>query len=324
MAAALQGWRSQAIYLGVAATFAVLMIGGITFVAIRHFRNYTVLAHERRERTEASVRHKATEFVLRETERVRQLLTKQKVQLDAALENMSQGLIMVDADARMLICNQRYIDMYGLSPEIVKPGCTFRELIEHQAGIGLIKGSVGETVEKILAVIAQGAPASDLRALADGRMISVSLHPMAEGGCVATHQDVTEQHRAQRDTARAQKFLLTVIESVPSTIVVKDARTLKYLLMNRAAEQFYGFVRAEMMGRTSHDLFPKETATMIVAYDKKLLESSGQLNLGAHSVWTRNGPRVVTSRQVAIRDENGRPMFLLNIMEEVSERSSAN
>jgi len=323
MAAALEGWRSQATYLGVAAAFAVLMIAGITGAAIRNFRNSTVLVHERRERTDESVHHKATEFVLRETERVRQVLTKQKLQLDAALENMSQGLIMLDGSARMLICNQRYIDMYGLSPEIVKPGCTFQQLIEHQAEIGLIKGSVGETVERILAVIAQGEPASDLRTLADGRMISVSLHPMAEGGCVATHQDVTEQHRAQRDTERAQKFLLTVVESVPSIIVVKDARSLKYLLFNRAAEKFYGFVRAEVMGRTSHELFPKETATMIAAYDKKLLESSGQLNLGAHSVWTLNGPRDVTSRQVAIRDESDRPMFLLNIMEEVSERTSA-
>jgi PAS domain-containing protein len=213
-AAVLKAWRGQAIYLGGAAAFAVLMIGGITFVAIRHFRNYAILARERRERAEAAVQHKATEFVLRETERVHQLLIKQKVQLDAALENMSQGLIMLDGDAQMLICNQRYIDMYRLSPEIVKPGCTLRELIEHQVGTGLIKGDIDEIVERRLAATAEGKPSSDLRSLADGRMILVSLHPMAGGGWVATHQDVTEQHRAQRDTERAQKFLLTVIESV--------------------------------------------------------------------------------------------------------------
>jgi PAS domain S-box-containing protein len=318
-AAALNGWRGQAVYLGVAAAFAVLMIGGITFVAIRHFRNYAILARERRESANAAVQHKATEFVLRETERVHQLLTKQKVQLDAALENMSQGLIMLDGNARMLICNQRYIDMYGLSPEIVKPGCTLKKLIEHQAEIGLIKDDVDQTVQRILASIAQGQPASNLRSLPDERMISVSSQPMPGGGWVATHQDVTEQHRAQRDAERAQKFLLTVIESVPSTIIVKDARSLRYLLINRAGERFYGFARAEVIGRTSHDLFPKNTAAMIVAYDKKLLESSGQLNLGEHTVETRNGPRVVTARQVAIRDESGRPMFLLNIVDEISD-----
>jgi PAS domain S-box-containing protein len=103
------------------------------------------------------------------------------------------------------------------------------------------------------------------------------------------------------------------------TIVVKDARSLRYLLINRAGEKFYGISRGEVMGRTSHDLFPKETAAMLVAYDKKLLESSGQLNLGPHTIETTNGPRVVTAKQVAIRDENAKPMFLVSILEEVGE-----
>src|SRR5206468_569598 len=92
----LDGWRSQAIYLGFAAAVAVLMIAGVTFLSIRSFRHYATVSRERRERTDTAAHHKATEFVLREAERVRQLLTKQKAQLDAALENMSQGLIMLD------------------------------------------------------------------------------------------------------------------------------------------------------------------------------------------------------------------------------------
>src|SRR5262245_27712503 len=113
----LDGWRRQAIYIGVAAALALVMIAGITFGAIRRFQSYTILSRERRELDEATVRHKATEFVLRETERVQKLLTNQKTQLDAALENMSQGLIMFDGNGQVLICNQRYIDMYGMSPE---------------------------------------------------------------------------------------------------------------------------------------------------------------------------------------------------------------
>jgi len=319
MSSALAGWRSQALYLGISAAFAVLMISGISVLAIRHFRSHSEMARERRERVDAAVQHKATEFVLRETERVHKLLTKQKVQLDAALDNMSQGLIMVDGDAKMLLCNRRYIEMYGLTPEIVKPGCTMKKLIEHQLKVGVITGNADEILERIQAVIARGTPSSDLRTLADGRIISVSAQPMEGGGWLSTHQDITEQQRAERETQRAQTFLLTVLESVPLTIVVKDARSLRYLLINRAGEKFYGISRGEVMGRTSHDLFPKETAAMMVAYDKKLLESSGQLNLGAHTIETANGPRVVTAKQVAIRDENAKPMFLVSILEEVGE-----
>lgn len=321
MSAVLAEWRSQALYLGTVATFAVLMIAGIAVLAIRHFHNYSIRAQERRERVDASVQHKATEFVLRETERVHKLLTKQKVQLDAALENMSQGLVMLDGNHKMLLCNRRYIEIYGLSPEIVKPGLTLRKLIEHQLEVGVVAGNADEIVQRILAFIARGNPSSDLRTLADGRIISVSAQPMEGGGWLSTHQDITEQQRAERETQRAQKFLLTVLESVPLAIAVKDARSLRYLLINRAGEKFYGMSRGEVMGRTSHDLFPKETAAMMVAYDKKLLESSaGLLNAGPHTVETPNGPRVVTARRVMIRDENAKPMFLVSIIEEVGEQ----
>jgi PAS domain S-box-containing protein len=319
----LGAWRTQAIYLGGAATFAVLMIAGIAVVSIRYVRHYATLSRARRERDEANIRQKATEYVLRETERVHKLMTNQKLQLDAALQNMSQGVIMLDGNARVRVCNQRYIDMYELSPEVVQPGCTLQRLIEHQAELGLIAGDEDDFVAKILAAIAQGKPVSEMRALADGRIISVSSQPMADGGWVATHQDVTQYYRAQRDAERSQKFLLTVLESVPSNIVVKDATSLRYLLINRAAENFYGFSRAEVVGRTSHELFPKSTAAMMVAYDKKLLQSSGQLSLGDHTIETRNGTRIVTAKHVVIRDENARPMFLVSIVEEVSEQSNS-
>src|SRR5215467_2475475 len=324
MSTVLGGFRRQALYLGIAAALAVLMISGVTVVAIRYLRNYSVMARERRERVDAAVEHKATEFVLRETERVHKLLTKQKVQLDAALDNMSQGLVMLDGNHKMLLCNKRYIEMYGLSPEVVKPGCTLKALIEHQLEVGVVTGNADEIVERILALIGRGTASSDLRTLADGRVISVSAQPMEGGGWLATHQDITEQQRAERETERAQKFLLTVLESVPLAIAVKDARSLRYLLINHAGEKFYGMNRGEVMGHTAHDLFPKETATMLVAYDKKLLESSaGALNLGPHTVVTRNGPRVVTARRVMIRDENAKPMFLVSIIEEVGEPKRA-
>ncbi len=49
-----------------------------------------------------------------------------------ALNNMTQGVVMVDDKERVLVCNERYVAMYGLSPEIVKPGCTLRDLIKNR------------------------------------------------------------------------------------------------------------------------------------------------------------------------------------------------
>ena len=49
---------------------------------------------------------------------------EQKLQMDAALDNISQGLLMFGADGRLILCNRRYLELYGLSPDIVKPGLT--------------------------------------------------------------------------------------------------------------------------------------------------------------------------------------------------------
>ena len=53
---------------------------------------------------------------------------------------MSQGLLMFDSSKRIVICNRQYIEIYGLSPEIVKPGCTFRELHCHRKENGKLRG----------------------------------------------------------------------------------------------------------------------------------------------------------------------------------------
>ena len=57
--------------------------------------------------------------------------TRREQQLEFAINNISVGICMFDADARIILCNQRYMDMYGLSPDVVKPGCSLEELLQH-------------------------------------------------------------------------------------------------------------------------------------------------------------------------------------------------
>ena len=71
-----------------------------------------------------------------ERRRAEQQLREQKLQLDTALNNMSQGLNMFDASGRLVVCNERYLQMYGLSPDVVKPGCTVDELVQARIASG--------------------------------------------------------------------------------------------------------------------------------------------------------------------------------------------
>ncbi|HLA20768.1 MAG TPA: PAS-domain containing protein, partial [Pseudolabrys sp.] len=83
-------------------------------------------------------------------------LRAQNRRLSNAIDNMSQGITMFDAQGRIVLCNRRYIDMYKLSPQIVRPGCSLYELIQHRKETGLFSGDVDAYCRKILDVMHKG------------------------------------------------------------------------------------------------------------------------------------------------------------------------
>ena len=124
-------------------------------------------------------------------------LAKQNVRFDTALNNMLQGLIMFDADERIVVCNEHYIEMHGLSREIVKPGCSLRELLRHQAETGHFKRNIEQYRAELLRELAKGKIVTFVVETKDGREVSVTNKPMVGGGWVATHKDTTERRRTE-------------------------------------------------------------------------------------------------------------------------------
>jgi diguanylate cyclase (GGDEF)-like protein len=110
---------------------------------------------------------------------------------------MSQGLLMFDGQTRLVLCNERYIEMYDLSADIVKPGCTLRQLVDHRKELGSFTGNPEQYCRDVLLDVAKGAMWTRIVDLDDGRTISVVNRPMPGGGWVATHEDITERKRAQ-------------------------------------------------------------------------------------------------------------------------------
>ena len=134
---------------------------------------------------------------LTEIKRAETKLLDQKQQTETAINNMSQGLLMFDAEGRMVLCNRRYIEMYDLSSDIVKPGCTLRELIAHRQEKGLFSEDVDQYCQELIRGIAEGKTLTRIFELSDGRIIHGENRPMRGGGWVATHEDVTERRQAQ-------------------------------------------------------------------------------------------------------------------------------
>jgi diguanylate cyclase (GGDEF)-like protein/PAS domain S-box-containing protein len=253
--------------------------------------------------------------------RVRRQLKEQNMQLDGAINNMIQGLCMFDAQNRLLVWNERYRAMYNIDPARIWRGCGIRELLEARIAAGTFPLDPGCYENKLRAALKQGETFTLNIELADGRIIAVVNQPMKGGGWVATHEDITERKRAERDLEQTRSFLDTIIENVPSPIIVKDAESLRYLLINRAAERYLGVDRAKMLGKRAGEVMPAVSADHIEAEDRRLIESREILFLDEHALLTPgNGTRIVTTTRLPVKGADGKPQYLISLIRDLTDR----
>ena len=132
-------------------------------------------------------------------------LRVQNRRLVDAIDNMSQGLNMFDAQTRIVLVNRQYLDMYKLSPDIVKPGCTLRELIEHRKETGLFVDDVDAYCRRIIDNMKNGNSTPHYVQASDGRIVLAKNEPLPGGGWVSTHEDVTERRRAEEERAASRE-----------------------------------------------------------------------------------------------------------------------
>jgi diguanylate cyclase (GGDEF)-like protein/PAS domain S-box-containing protein len=168
---------------------------------------------------------------------------------------------------------------------------------------------------------------------ADGTKLHVAVYSRTlnyenrDARLVAIH-DITDRKLAEDELRRTQTFLDTVIEHVPVPIAVKDvpssakdARDCQFTLLNRAGEELLGVPRQQIIGKTAVELYPKETADLIIAHDSKALWSEQMIHTSDYPFITPgNGTRLVRARKIAIRGDDGKPQHLLAVLEDVTER----
>jgi diguanylate cyclase (GGDEF)-like protein len=116
-------------------------------------------------------------------------MREQSVQLNTAVNNMRQGLLMFDANGRLIVSNRQYAEMYRLPPEAVVPGITVHRLLELRVQAGTFAGDAEQFVRDTLENNTQVPKATKLP---DGRTIALAVEYMEGGGWVATHEDITE------------------------------------------------------------------------------------------------------------------------------------
>ena len=295
---ALSNWRREASFVAALATAAILAIGLGVAVSVRH--------------------------LARTQMRSAQEIGEHKARLGMALDNMSQGLCMFDERSDLILCNQRYLDMYSLPPDIVKPGCSLRTIIEERKKSNTFEGDTDTYLDEISALVARGKQVQRYFETPDGRVIRLVHQPMPDGAWVATHEDITVQRRAEQERDRNREFLNLVVDNIPVTTLVKDAKELRYVFVNRAGEKYYGTPRERMIGKTPFDLLPGPSAQLIIDLDRQLLAANRGPIDDEHQIRMADGAmRVAKSTRLPILDEKGEPQYLLTVIEDITERKRA-
>jgi methyl-accepting chemotaxis protein len=121
--------------------------------------------------------------------------------LSIAIDNMTQGVVMFDGAERLVVCNDRFLDMYGLSREIVKPGCTFLDVINNRKTTGSLDIDVEKYRAEVITEMTQGRTLSRVVETPDGRAISVVNRPIAgQPFWLGTHDDISDRIQAERQS----------------------------------------------------------------------------------------------------------------------------
>ncbi len=165
------------------------------------------------------------------TQRHARTIASQSRQLDAALSNMSHGLSMFDGEERLIVRNDRYLEIYRMPPGSIEPGSTLDQALERLAAAGVVSSEKDDYAAELRAAIGQGRSVQSVRELRDGRSVQVSNQPMAGGGWVATHEDVTERIANERRVAHmARHDLLT---GLPNRFHFRERTEAAFPLLRR-------------------------------------------------------------------------------------------
>jgi diguanylate cyclase (GGDEF)-like protein/PAS domain S-box-containing protein len=234
----------------------------------------------------------------------------------SALNNLSHGVVMTDLRKRIVFCNDRYLEIYGLARSDVPNGMTGPELTAMRRQRGVLDVSVEDFYA------GAGTPEGLVTELPDGRSVQVRYFALPNGGSIATHEDCSAQRQLSRQLASTKQFLESVLDNVPVCVAAKSIEDGRYIFANRAFERFSRFSRGRILGKRADEIFQPETAAGIEAADAAALHSAeGQYR---SEIVVQRGPekRVIASNRVIARDQNNQPEFLIALFDDVTDRKS--
>lgn len=126
-----------------------------------------------------------------------------------------------------------------------------------------------------------------------------------------------------KELEETTRFLESLIQNLPVILFVKEARNLRFVRLNSAAEKFFGNRECDFLGKSDYDFFPKEQADFFTSKDRAVLDGKQAVLIEKEPIETPQGTRYLQTRKVPIFNPQGEPMFLLGISHDITEELRA-
>lgn len=247
-------------------------------------------------------------------------LANQAAVLRALLDNMTDGVTLVDENRRLLVWNNQFIEIMEVSGNIVYPGMLLEELVKFDLSKGRFSTNEEATLQAMRQSFQPDKPCAIQYQLADGRYVTVRRRPMPDGGFVSTYTDVTEQVEAQRKVEESRRLLEAVMDAVPAILHVKNCN-LRYQVVNRRFLEWLDLERDAVLGNTSDDVYEQEISVPAKERDRQVLQSRKPLPF-QEILYARGQSEPVTmwSTKVPLLNANGEVTHIVTVGLDISER----
>ncbi|HEY0031112.1 MAG TPA: PAS domain S-box protein [Bacteroidia bacterium] len=133
-------------------------------------------------------------------------------------------------------------------------------------------------------------------------------------------RDITKRKLFEKEIQESKQFLNSIVENIPSMVFVKDVKELRFISFNKAGEKLLGYSASEIMGKNDYDLFPKEQADFFTSKDRDVLNKGVLVDIPEEPIDTKKGKKWLHTQKIPIRDLNGKPLYLMGISEDITEK----
>lgn len=248
-----------------------------------------------------------TEVKLNETMRREQALAQKSRLLQRAVDNLSQGMAMVNAEGQLELWNHRFLELCGLAP--ISAHRPFAEVMA-ESELELLTPDSRD---------ASGNPIEELELrLFDGRMLEVRTHGLPTGGFVNTFTDITERYRQAKALSESERWIRLITDHVPALIGYLNA-DLVYEFTNKVYEEWYRWPRGAMLGQSLREVHSEEHCRRLEPYIERAL--SGESVTFEVAETNHNGQeRYMLRSYVPNRQANGEVIGIFVLIRDITER----